>query len=160
MEISSSIFFCKRRLVCIASFKPNQRHLLPVRCYDSKSHDWGWMLGCWRSEGFRYIIPKRYDPIILFVEYRIKGESFRNGKNDDSIPVIHQVIQLAGASLQTLLNHCCKHQEFPETSQTFPFTFFDHPGQSGDWNFHLLCQSLSFSGIGRFRRHLWWLFGL
>ena len=38
------------------------------------------VLCCWQSEVFRDIIPKRYYPIILFIEDRINGEIFLIGK--------------------------------------------------------------------------------
>ena len=68
------------------------------RCYDDKHHEWGWILGCWHVAMFRDIVPKRYDPITLFVEDGINGEYFLIRKNEDSIPVILHVIKQTGAS--------------------------------------------------------------
>ena len=69
---------------------------------------------------------------------------FFSEKNEDSIPVILQVIQQTVAILKTVLNHYGTQQGFPETSQTFSSYLFDHLGQTGNWNFLLRCQSCHF----------------
>ena len=102
------------------------------------------MPGCWYSAVFRDIIPKRYDPIILFVEDRINGEGvfIVSRESLDSIPVILQVILQTRVSIQTLLSHYCTQQGFPFSSH-----LFDHPGHSGDWNFLFLCQSCQMTWV-------------
>ena len=70
------------------------------------------------------IILKRYYKTILFVEDNIDGECFLNGKYEDSIVFILQVIQQMGAPFSSYI--------------------FDQPGHSEDWNFFPLYQSCQF----------------
>ena len=97
----------------------------------SPLHDCGRMLDCWQSAVYRDITSKRYDPIILFFEDRINGESFVIGEKEDSTPVILQVIQK-----RELFSRC--FWAIAELNRGF---LFDHPGQSERLKILLLCPS-------------------
>ena len=60
-ELSSPKFLCKRQRLTCSTLQPYRKHLLLVRCYDARHHDWSWMLCCWHYTMFRDIIPKCYD---------------------------------------------------------------------------------------------------
>ena len=102
------------------------------------------MFGLWHSAVFTDINPKRYDSIILFIEDRINGERILIGRNEDTIPVILQVIQQTGAPLQMLLCHWCNQHRFLGTYQIFFSHLFAHSLNSGDWDFLFLYPSCHF----------------
>ena len=81
-------FFVNGKVYSVHPFEPNWRLLLNVRCYVPSV-----MIEarCLVVDTLR--CPETSFSNVLFVEDRIKGESFLIGKYEDSNSVIHQIIQ-------------------------------------------------------------------
>ena len=144
-KLSSPRLLCKlQRLTCSpVQNKPQAsslRSMLRRQASWLRLDAWLLILCCVQTHHSQTLLPDH--TVCLRQDQTVKV--FSSEKNDDSIPVILQVIQQTGAPLQALLNPCCTQQDFPETSQTFSSRSFYYPGHSEDWNFLLLSQSCYF----------------
>ena len=97
------------------------------------------MLDYWHSAVFRDIISKYYDPIILFVEDRIKGEIFSWEKIMIRFPGFFRSCDKRVLFSWGFWTIAALMRGFMKRLRFFLPVFWPFYTQGGDWNFLFLC---------------------
>ena len=135
-ELSSPKLHCKQqRLTC----SPRSTNY----------HDRGWMLGCCHFAVFKYIIPKCYDPFILFAEDRNNSERIEKWRFDSRDSSGYSTNGCSSPDVSELMLPTLS-REFLERLRLFLSFYWPSLTQ---WRLKISCSVpvLSFSGTDLFK---------